>query len=311
MNEKSFIRIFVAVIIVVGIGVLGFFAFLNKSGTPNINQNQSTSTAQVESSRDGSLAGPTLVYTESFKPYVQIIFQYDVAEYFNVYRANNPNGPWQKIIEKYPGKAKTAVDYELPKDVTILYYRLTTLKNGVEDKISPPNSVEIPKAKTVADWKTYSDDKNGFEFKYPKNFEISGTSTIYQDGGLKISDGKFFYMRAIYKSNILSFKLPRVNRDYEYYFDKDYVLRFKNSDGTIEKQNPIGKTLSGEDIYLVEFTAADGMYHDYNFIIANQNKDYIISFEFDNSTYRYEDGYDDDIIFNVVEEVAKTIKFIS
>ncbi len=61
MNEKSFIRILVAVMIVVVIGVVGFFALMKKSETSDINsgvQNQS-STIPITNATNGNQVYPT------------------------------------------------------------------------------------------------------------------------------------------------------------------------------------------------------------------------------------------------------------
>ncbi len=87
---------------------------------------------------------PCLSFLTGAKPFIQITWNWDIADYFNVYRATNPDGPWEKIITNFPKSAHTAVDYNYPKATKVLYYRITSVdKEGNESKPSIMSSVRI------------------------------------------------------------------------------------------------------------------------------------------------------------------------
>ncbi len=92
-----------------------------------------------------SSPAPTLYYLEGEKPFIQIIFDWSIAEYFNIYRAAAAGGPWIKIIENFPSAAHTAVDYHFPKNSKTLYYRVVPIgKDGLENPTLPAASIQIP-----------------------------------------------------------------------------------------------------------------------------------------------------------------------
>jgi len=88
---------------------------------------------------------PVLSYLgDSATPYVQINWNYEIADYFNVYRAESERGPWEKIIELFPQSAHTAVDYNIPEDTGTLYYKITSAdRDGNESEYSEISSVNI------------------------------------------------------------------------------------------------------------------------------------------------------------------------
>jgi hypothetical protein len=87
---------------------------------------------------------PVLYYSEATNPYVQINWNYSIADYFNVYRAESEEGPWKKIIEALPQSAHTAVDYDIPEGASVLYYRITSLDGEHrESDYSEISSVDI------------------------------------------------------------------------------------------------------------------------------------------------------------------------
>ncbi|MEK7104020.1 MAG: hypothetical protein AAB842_01295, partial [Patescibacteria group bacterium] len=94
---------------------------------------------------------PTLTYypaSMAEKSFVQINWNWEIADYFNIYRATNSKGhsegSWEKIIANFPKGAHTAVDYSISKDAEILIYRIVALdKNGVESKPSVVSSVKV------------------------------------------------------------------------------------------------------------------------------------------------------------------------
>ena len=88
---------------------------------------------------------PILYYIQGEKPLVQINFNWSAAEFFNIYRATNPNGPWIKIIDHFLGSSHTAVDFDFPKNTKTLYYRVAAInKGGTENAPSGSASIEIP-----------------------------------------------------------------------------------------------------------------------------------------------------------------------
>lgn len=90
--------------------------------------------------------GLSFMGMSSDKPFVQInLIDWSIAPYFNIYRSTNNNGPWEKIISKFPQSAHTAVDFHYPKDAKILYYKITSVdKNNNESLPSQVSSVKIP-----------------------------------------------------------------------------------------------------------------------------------------------------------------------
>ena len=126
-NQKVFASIIlIAVVILVAVG--GYLV-INKKADVNV------------------LTAPTpvLTYTEGVKPSVQINFDWNVADRFNIYRSTSESGNYEKIISDFPANAHTAVDYDFPKDATTLYYRITYLdQNGKES-----NPSEIVSVKTA------------------------------------------------------------------------------------------------------------------------------------------------------------------
>ena len=88
---------------------------------------------------------PTLSYHNAGpKHFVQINWNYGIADYFNVYRAKNKEGPWKKIIELFPQSAHTAVDSDMPEGVNIFYYKVASVDDkGSESRYSEISSVEI------------------------------------------------------------------------------------------------------------------------------------------------------------------------
>jgi len=117
--------VLIGVVVILAVG--GYFTWSNKSNNLNI------------------LSAPNLSYAGGEKPYVQITWDYSVADYFNIYRSTDQNN-WQIIFEKYPQNAHASVDYDFPKDSNVLYYKIISIdKNGVESIFSTVASVTINK----------------------------------------------------------------------------------------------------------------------------------------------------------------------
>lgn len=148
---------------------------------------------------------PVLFYAPGLKPYIQINFDWSVADSFNIYRAMNSGGPWQKVVSDLPSNAHTAVDYDFPRDARILYYRISSVnKNGTEsipsEAVSLEISTTIPSLASQADisnWRTYSSTEYGIQFKYPPTwdiFEADGTIVVEDSLAGKLSPGKNVYL---------------------------------------------------------------------------------------------------------------------
>jgi HEPN domain-containing protein len=122
----------------------------------------------------------TLSFLQGVKPFVQINFDYSVVNNFNIYRSVNATNGWQKIISDFPGSAHTAVDYDYPKDASVLYYRIVSVdERGNESAPSPTASVIVTAQSETSNWKTYRASAEGFEgtsqaveFKYPVGWNV-------------------------------------------------------------------------------------------------------------------------------------------
>lgn len=86
---------------------------------------------------------PILSFVSGEKSFIQINWNYDIADYFNIYRSITPSGPWEKIISNFPKIAHTAVDYNYPKNAEILYYRITTIDKKLNE--SKPSKISLIK----------------------------------------------------------------------------------------------------------------------------------------------------------------------
>jgi len=127
MNQKGFVNIAIILIILAIAGAAGYFVLTKKSNE----QNSSTKISSI-------LEKPTLTFIQGGKPFVQINFDYTTAKTFNIYRSTNPSGDWQKIASNVPSSSKIASDYDYPKNVNILFYRITSI--DAEGKESDPSS---------------------------------------------------------------------------------------------------------------------------------------------------------------------------
>ena len=88
---------------------------------------------------------PSLTFVQGAQPYVQINWNYEIAEQFNVYRSTDPNSGWQVLFANFPSSGHTAVDSDLPTDSRTLYYRITSVDAaGHESAPSVVASVELP-----------------------------------------------------------------------------------------------------------------------------------------------------------------------
>lgn len=85
---------------------------------------------------------PNLSFMIGAEPFIQINWDWRIANYFNIYRATNSRGPWEKIITNYPQTAHTAVDYNHPNDIETLYYRITSTDRMNESQPSEISSVK-------------------------------------------------------------------------------------------------------------------------------------------------------------------------
>ena len=181
-----------AVILLVAIG--GYFAWSKKANNVVIQ------------------LAPAVTYYVGEKPYVQIIWDYSVADYFNIYRSTDQKD-WQIISEKYPQSAHAAVDYDFPKDATILYYRITTIdKYNKESTLTEVASVKIPiltsPQTNTSNLKTYTNEKYGYEFSYllDEKFYVNNEAEIFVSYDNKILMPKTDFGSAQFYVNILSSK---------------------------------------------------------------------------------------------------------
>jgi hypothetical protein len=86
---------------------------------------------------------PILSFVYGEKSFIQINWNWDIADYFNIYRATTPSGPWEKIISSFPKIAHTAVDYNYPKNIEVLYYRITSTDKKLNE--SKPSEISLIK----------------------------------------------------------------------------------------------------------------------------------------------------------------------
>jgi len=86
---------------------------------------------------------PILSFIYGEKSFIQINWNWDIADYFNIYRSTTPSGPWEKIISNFQKIAHTAVDYNYPKNVEVLYYRITSTDKKLNE--SKPSKISLIK----------------------------------------------------------------------------------------------------------------------------------------------------------------------
>ena len=110
------------------------------SSSPATNNAGATATA---TSSVPVLARPTLIYYPALnkqKAYVQLVWSYDFAPAFNIFRSSDNDPTWWKINqEPHPSGARAAVDTNLPKGATVLNYRINPLDS--EGRESAPSAV--------------------------------------------------------------------------------------------------------------------------------------------------------------------------
>ncbi len=151
------------VLMVIAVAAIGGYFARQKYSVPATGQNQKKLVAPD---------APALSYAPSPpspKAYIQITWNYYVANYFNIYRSTDQIN-WQKIQGNYPQIGHAAMDSDFPKGAKTLYYRITSADGkGNESHPSPTTSVNLDE---TADWKTYKNDEYGFEFGYPVLWEI-------------------------------------------------------------------------------------------------------------------------------------------
>lgn len=122
---------------------------------------------------------PEATFLQGPKPAIQINWNYEIADSFNVYRSTNANSGWQKIISKFPASAHTAVDYDYPKDAKVLYYRVTSLDStGNESTASAVASVTLPAQSVSNNWQVYTNSHFGYTIQYPKNWKTSASGNV-------------------------------------------------------------------------------------------------------------------------------------
>lgn len=83
------------------------------------------------------------VFIPGEKPFIQLTWDYYIADFFNIYRATDPSGPWERIFYLYPGAAHGAIDYDFPKNAKVLYYKITSVKGMKESLPSKISAVKI------------------------------------------------------------------------------------------------------------------------------------------------------------------------
>jgi len=114
------------------------------------------------------------------KAFVQLVWAYDFAPAFNIFRSSDNDPTWWKINqEPHPGSAKAAVDMNLPKAATVLNYRLSPLDSaGNESAPSAVSSITIsspfPVQGRVASTTYASNYKTGnFSIDIPNGYTIN------------------------------------------------------------------------------------------------------------------------------------------
>lgn len=172
MKSKGFSFVAMSIIaafIIIAVSVGGYFMLVSKRPTPT-------------SSKLPTPDQPTLTFYEKTdtreKPYVQITFDYSVANYFNIYRATNLAGPWEKISENYPQSAHAASDFDIPDNSNSLFYKITTADNtGNESNYSSISTVDIAQTINVA---TPNEQNLPQRFNFPPQNIKTLKSIIYR-----------------------------------------------------------------------------------------------------------------------------------
>ena len=177
MNMNKHQKLLASIVLIAVVAVAGYFALSKKS------DNVSTTKSPVSS----ILSAPSVSYVGGDKPYVQINIDYTCDKSYNFYRSaddinwvklftvdfktfsRGPGGPNGE--ETFGCSGGGSMDENFPKDATQLYYKYALLgDNGQEIKQSEVVTLNISTNTDASNWKTYTNNKFGFEIKYPSDW---------------------------------------------------------------------------------------------------------------------------------------------
>ncbi len=120
---------------------------------------------QVSLVQPDSLAATYYPSYSNYPAFVQLTWDYPVADYFNIYRSVDQKN-WQKISSNFPQSAHAAIDRELPTGVGTLYYQITSSDGrGNESEPSQIASVSLTSSVDISTWKTYTNGQYGFSLR--------------------------------------------------------------------------------------------------------------------------------------------------
>lgn len=183
MNQKGFANILLIALVVVLVGVVGYFVLVKKSPEVVQQTNTPTPTTQTPTTKSPTPTSPKSVtpnapilsFLQGAKPFVQINFDYTIAQKFNIYRSVIPSGGWRLIIPNFPATAHTAVDNSFPNNcAATFYYRVAAVdESGKEGTPSKTASILVSGA---ASWPIYTNTDTGFQLTFTDAWKGYGSS---------------------------------------------------------------------------------------------------------------------------------------
>ncbi len=231
ITQKEFANVVLILAVLAIIGVAGYFVVVKKSKP--IQERASTGNSKL-------LPPPTLAFTSITNPYLSITVDSqcgrDYNKNYNLYRSTD-NINWTKLLSinyktafvgpddreeryRYGCSPGHPMDKNLPKDATKLYYKYSLLdSNGQEVEWSEIAIADIgvinkfrnnilPSRVTTSDWKTYTNDKYGFEIQLPNDWQSEVPPYIHADFTVVFNSQKNLVYKAEAEKEVVGHGVP-------------------------------------------------------------------------------------------------------